>query len=77
MYQVDGLIDELIKAAIGDKGYCTKEDFVFRAVMEPYLHLSETKAGEAFDRMVQDGDIIEIESGRYRPREKLSDNGGD
>jgi hypothetical protein len=61
---------------MGDKGYCTRDDFVFTSQMEPNLHWSETKVEEAFDAMIQDGRLEEFEPDKYRPTQKLREAGG-
>jgi hypothetical protein len=69
-------INPLIQKAMGDKGYCTRDDFVFTSQMEPNLHWSETKVEEAFDAMIQDGRLEEFEPDKYRPTQKLREAGG-
>ncbi len=70
VYQVDGLIDELIKAAMGDKGYCSDQDFVFAAQMAPNLHWTEDQAEQTFQALIQEHKVVEFEPGKYRPTEK-------
>jgi hypothetical protein len=74
--QVDGLIDELIKAAMGDRGYCSKDDFVFATQIAPNLHWSEDDAEQTFQALIEEGKIIEFQPGKYRPTQKLSESGG-
>jgi hypothetical protein len=61
-------IEEIISKSVGDKGYCTEQDFVFITQMEPNLHWSEADAEQTFYALVEEGKLIEIEGelGKYR-----------
>jgi hypothetical protein len=60
-------IEESINKAVGDRDYCTEQDFVFVTQMEPNLHWSEAEAEQTFYTLVEEGKMIEIEPGKYKP----------
>jgi hypothetical protein len=62
-------IEESINKAVGDRDYCTEQDFVFVTQMEPNLHWSEAEAEQTFYALVEEGKLIEIEPGKYKPVE--------
>jgi hypothetical protein len=57
---------ELVNKAMGDKGYCTEQDFVFVTQMEPNLHWTETQAEQTFHALIE-GKIVEFEPGKFKP----------
>jgi hypothetical protein len=76
VYQVDGF-GELINAAVGDKGYFTLNDWkttlLFLPIQHP-LHCDEDQAEQTLHQLLQEGKIVEFESGRFKPN--FGDGGG-
>jgi hypothetical protein len=48
-----------------NKGYLTKDDFVYTAIMEPNWHFTEDQAEQVFYALIEEGKLIEIEQGKY------------
>lgn len=69
-------IEEIVSRAMGDKGYLTKDDFIFTTQMAPNLDWSEDDTEQTFYQLLQEGKLIEFEPGTYRPTQKLSESGG-
>jgi hypothetical protein len=62
---------QLVEKAMRDnqgnnKGYFTKDDFVYAAVMEPNWHCTEDQAEQVFYALIEEGKMIEIEQGKYK-----------
>lgn len=51
---------------MGDKGYCTEQDFVFATQMAPNQHWSESDGQQTFYRVVEEGKLEEFGPGKYR-----------
>lgn len=50
-----------------DKGYFTFPELAFRAMLLPNLHLTEDDVKNYIDQELQEGKLVEIEPGKYRP----------
>jgi hypothetical protein len=64
--QVSPIALLLVQKAIGDKGYCSQDDFVFVTQMEPNLHWTEKEAEQTFRQLVAEGKLVEFEEGRFK-----------
>jgi replicative DNA helicase Mcm len=51
----------------GNKGYCTKDDFIYTTQMWPNLNWSEDQAEQTFYQLLQEGKLTETEPGRFKP----------
>ncbi|MDQ3966802.1 MAG: phage/plasmid primase, P4 family [Thermoproteota archaeon] len=67
------VIEELIDKAMGDKGYCTEQDFVFITQIAPNLGWSEADGEQTFRQLIQEGKLEELESGKYKPVDRLGE----
>jgi hypothetical protein len=66
------LLKDIMRKAMLDgqgnnKGYFTKDDFVYTAIMEPNWHCTEDQAEQTFLCSIEEGKLIEIEPGKYKP----------
>ena len=62
-----------------NKGYFTKDDWVFECQMWPNLHWTENEAEQTLYALIEEDKLQEIEgpgSGKFEPTEKLSNHGG-
>jgi hypothetical protein len=63
---------EIIQKAMLDnqgsnnKGYLTKDDFIYASIMEPNWHCSEDQAEQVFYALLEEGKIAEIEPRKYK-----------
>jgi hypothetical protein len=76
----DNTIEEILNKAMAgtqnnNKGYFTKNDWMFTCQMWPNLHWTEEEAEQRLHALLEEGKIREIEgpgSGKFVPTEKLS-----
>ena len=50
-----------------NKGYFTKDDFIFTLLMLPNQHWTEDQAEQTLYALLEEGKLQEIEPGKYKP----------
>jgi hypothetical protein len=75
-----GSIKEITKKLVGDKGFFTKAEWMTALMLLPRqdpLYCDEDQADQTLQGLIDDSMIEEFEPGKYRPTEKLREQGGD
>jgi hypothetical protein len=67
---------EITNKLIGDKGFFTKAEWMTAVMCLPIqdpLYCNEDQAEQRLQALIDDGMIVEFESGKYKPTEKKED----
>lgn len=69
-------LKDLVKKAMKDKDYFTKDDWVFTCLLWPNLNLTVKSTERTLQQLLQEGKIREVEPGKYKPTDNPKEEAG-
>jgi hypothetical protein len=67
-YSIEEIVSKCMLDAEGNnRGYFTKDDFIYALIMRPNEHWTEDQAEQTLQALIEEGKVVEFEPGRFKP----------